>query len=33
METGLFLLFAAIAVVCGVNVVVQRHPINSAISL
>ncbi len=33
METGLFLLFASIAVVCGVNVVVQRHPINSAISL
>ena len=33
METGIFLSFAAIAVVCGINVVVQRHPIKSAISL
>ena len=29
----LFLLFAAIAVVCGVNLVVQSHPISSALSL
>ncbi len=33
MDAGLFLLFAAIAVVCGVNVVVQTHPIKSALSL
>jgi NADH-quinone oxidoreductase subunit J len=33
MDVILFLIFAAIAVVCGVNVVVQRHPISSAISL
>ncbi len=29
----LFLIFAAIAVVCAINVVVQRHPISSALSL
>src|ERR1700678_2931843 len=29
----LFLLFAAIAVVCGINVVLQTHPISSALSL
>ena len=29
----IFLIFAAIAVVCAINVVVQRHPISSAISL
>ena len=29
----LFLIFAAIAVVCAINVVVQTHPISSAISL
>ncbi|HYS46118.1 MAG TPA: NADH-quinone oxidoreductase subunit J, partial [Rhizomicrobium sp.] len=29
----LFLAFAAIAVVCAVNVVVQTHPISSALSL
>ena len=33
MDVILFLIFAAIAVVCGVNVVVQSHPISSAISL
>jgi NADH-quinone oxidoreductase subunit J len=33
MEQPLFLLFASIAVICGVNVVVQTHPIRSAISL
>ena len=33
MDVILFLIFAAIALVCGVNVVVQSHPISSAISL
>jgi NADH-quinone oxidoreductase subunit J len=33
MDVVLFLIFAAIAVVCGFNVVVQSHPISSAISL
>ena len=33
MDVILFLIFAAIAVVCGFNVVVQSHPIASAISL
>src|SRR5579871_3257162 len=33
MDVILFLIFAAIAVICGVNVVVQSHPISSAISL
>jgi len=33
MDVFLFLLFALIAVVCGINVVIQRHPISSAISL
>ncbi len=33
MDIPLFLLFASIAVVCGVNLVVQTHPINSALSL
>ena len=33
MDVFLFLIFALIAVVCGVNVVVQSHPISSAISL
>ncbi len=28
-----FMIFAAIAVVCGINVVVQTHPISSALSL
>jgi NADH-quinone oxidoreductase subunit J len=33
MDVFLFLVFAIIAVVCGVNVVVQSHPISSAVSL
>jgi NADH-quinone oxidoreductase subunit J len=33
MDTILFLVFALIAVVCGVLVVTQRHPVASAISL
>jgi NADH-quinone oxidoreductase subunit J len=33
MDAILFLIFAAIAVVCGINLVVQRHPISSALSL
>src|SRR5687768_9566668 len=33
MEVILFLLFAAIAVVCAINLVVQTHPISSALSL
>jgi len=33
MDVILFLIFAIIAVVCAVNVVVQTHPILSAISL
>ena len=33
MDVILFLIFAAIAVVCGFNVIVQSHPIASAISL
>src|SRR6266571_1667744 len=33
MDVFLFLVFALIAVVCAINVVVQTHPISSAISL
>ena len=33
MDIILFLIFAVIAVVCAINVVVQTHPISSAISL
>jgi NADH-quinone oxidoreductase subunit J len=33
MDVILFLIFAIIAVVCAINVVVQTHPISSAISL
>lgn len=33
MDAILFLIFAAIAVGCGINLVVQRHPISSALSL
>ena len=33
MELILFLVFAGIAVVAAINVVVQRHPISSAVSL
>jgi NADH-quinone oxidoreductase subunit J len=33
MDSILFLLFAGIAVVCAINLVVQSHPISSALSL
>jgi NADH-quinone oxidoreductase subunit J len=33
MDAILFLLFAAIAVVCAINLVLQTHPISSALSL
>src|SRR6266511_4199207 len=33
MDVILFLIFATIAVVCAINVVVQTHPIASALSL
>jgi len=33
MDGILFLIFAVVAVLCGINVVVQTHPISSAISL
>jgi NADH-quinone oxidoreductase subunit J len=33
MDTILFLIFAIIAVVCGLNLVMQKHPISSALSL
>ena len=33
MDTIVFLTFAAIAIICGINVVVQTHPIRSALSL
>ena len=33
MDAILFLVFAAIAVICAVNLVLQRHPISSALSL
>jgi len=33
MDTLLFLIFAAIAVICGINLVVQTHRISSALSL
>jgi len=33
MDLILFLAFALIAVVCGINVVIQSHPISSALSL
>jgi len=33
MDVILFLIFALITVVCGINVVVQTHPISSAVSL
>src|SRR5512147_2706261 len=33
MDVILFLIFAAVAVMCAINVVVQTHPISSAISL
>jgi NADH-quinone oxidoreductase subunit J len=33
MDGFLFIVFALIAVVCGINVVIQTHPITSALSL
>jgi NADH-quinone oxidoreductase subunit J len=33
MDAILFLIFAAVAVVCGLNLVLQTHPISSALSL
>jgi NADH-quinone oxidoreductase subunit J len=33
MDLFIFSLFALVAVVCAINVVVQRHPISSALSL
>jgi NADH-quinone oxidoreductase subunit J len=33
MDTILFLIFAIIAVACGLNLVLQKHPISSALSL
>lgn len=33
MDALLFMIFAAIAVVCAINLVVQTHPISSALSL
>src|SRR5580658_6488812 len=33
MDVVLFLIFAAIAVICAVNLVLQTHPIASALSL
>ncbi len=33
MDAILFLVFAAIAVICGINLVLQTHPISSALSL
>ena len=33
MDVIIFLIFAIVAVVCAINVVVQAHPISSAISL
>jgi len=33
MDALLFMIFAAVALVCGVNLVLQTHPISSALSL
>src|SRR5712691_8465960 len=33
MDALLFMIFAAIAVVCGISLVLQTHPISSALSL
>jgi NADH-quinone oxidoreductase subunit J len=33
MDTVLFILFAIVAIVCAFNLVLQRHPISSALSL
>src|SRR5437868_7663663 len=32
MDAILFMIFAAVAVICAINLVVQRHPISSALS-
>ena len=33
MDIALFIIFAVIALLCGINLVVQTHPISSALSL
>jgi NADH-quinone oxidoreductase subunit J len=33
MDSILFIIFAGIAVICGLNLVLQKHPISSALSL
>ena len=33
MDTILFIIFAIIAIVCSFNVVLQKHPVSSALSL
>ena len=33
MDALLFMIFAAIAVICGISLVIQTHPISSALSL
>ncbi|MBV9611504.1 MAG: NADH-quinone oxidoreductase subunit J [Acidobacteriaceae bacterium] len=33
MDTVLFIVFAAVAIVCAFNLVLQKHPISSALSL
>src|SRR5258705_12946794 len=33
MDALLFMIFAAIAVICAINLVLQTHPISSALSL
>src|SRR3954452_2322264 len=33
MDTILFIIFATVAVICGFNLVFQKHPISSALSL
>jgi NADH-quinone oxidoreductase subunit J len=33
MDTILFIIFAIVAIVCGLNLVLQKHPIASALSL
>jgi NADH-quinone oxidoreductase subunit J len=33
LDTVLFIIFATVAVVCAFNLVVQKHPISSALSL
>ncbi|HZS56651.1 MAG TPA: NADH-quinone oxidoreductase subunit J [Bryobacteraceae bacterium] len=33
MDTVLFIIFAVVAIVCGFNLIFQKHPISSALSL